>query len=229
MIRRLSTGGTNDPFLPHLLATIRRADQVDLAVAFIKRSGLDLLFDALRETIEDRGGRLRVLTSDYLDVTDPAALRQLMLLAERGADVRLFEAGDQSFHLKTYICVQSQDGRETWGSAFVGSSNISRTALTNGLEWNFQVEKRSTEADAVPCAHELREIRTAYQVLFDDSRARHLTHAWIDAYEARRKVQRLPIAPTPTIRRNRRRNPPRSRRKPSRRWRRAGMPAIRGA
>ena len=71
MAQRLSTGGADDPFLPRLLAAIRRADQVDLAVAFIKTSGLDLLFDALRETIDDRGGRVRVLTSDYLDVTDP--------------------------------------------------------------------------------------------------------------------------------------------------------------
>ena len=112
---------------------VHRANRIDLAVAFIKSSGLALLFDALADAIEIRDAQLRVLTSDYLDVTDPQALRRLLLPAERGADVRLFKANNESFHLKAYICVQTQDGQEVRGAAFDGSSNISRTALTEGL------------------------------------------------------------------------------------------------
>ena len=120
-----------------------------------------------------------------------------MLLAERGADVRLFEAGAQSFHLKAYICVQTRDGHEVWGAAFIGSSNISRTALTEGLEWNYQIEMSSsgTDLESIPCARDLGEIRSAFQTLLDNPQVRPLEHSWIDAYEARRKVQRLPIAP----------------------------------
>lgn len=131
MAQYLSTGGSRDPFLPRLLTAIHRANEIDLAVAFIKSSGLALIFSALADALGSRGARLRILTSDYLDVTDPQALRQLMLLAERGADVRVFQSDDsQSFHLKTYICLQTREGHEIWGAAFVGSSNISRTTLT---------------------------------------------------------------------------------------------------
>ncbi|TVQ95202.1 MAG: hypothetical protein EA400_00160 [Chromatiaceae bacterium] len=103
MAQRLTTGGARAPFLPRLLAAIRQANEIDFAVAFIKTSGLDLMLGALSDAMELRGARLRILTSDYLDGTDPQALRRLLLLAERGARVRLFEAGRQSFHLKAYI------------------------------------------------------------------------------------------------------------------------------
>ena len=193
MPQHLTTGGARDPFLPQLLAAIRRANQIDLAVAFIKSSGLALLFNALSDALESRGARLRVLTSDYLDVTDPQALRRLLLLAERGADTRVFEAGDQSFHLKAYICVHGEGEREVWGAAFVGSSNISRTALTDGLEWNYRIDQTTDPADAA--TGRFREIRDEFQLLFDHSSVCPLDHNWIEAYERRRKVQRLPVAP----------------------------------
>ncbi len=109
-------------------------------MAFIRQSGLDLIFDALRDAM-DRRVLIRVLTSDYLDVTEPQALRRLMLLAERGADVRIFStAGDPSFHIKSYIFLR-RDGEDFFdGCAFVGSSNISNMALTRGLEWNLRVD-----------------------------------------------------------------------------------------
>ncbi len=94
--------------------------------------------------------------------------------------------------LKAYICIQTRDGHEVWGAAFIGSSNISRTALTEGLEWNYQIEML---ADGALGTRDLDEIRVAFQSLFDDPRVRRLDHAWIDAYQQRRKVQRLPIAP----------------------------------
>ena len=184
MPQQLTTGGIRDPFLPRLLTAIRQANEIDLAVAFVKSSGLALLFSALSDAILIRGARLRVLTSDYLDVTDPPALRRLLLLAERGAEVRLFEAGNHSFHLKAYICVRSHWGQTLWGAAFIGSSNISRTALTDGLEWNFRVDYPENLTD--PAASHFREIRDEFQILFDHSKAHTLDHAWIDAYEVRR-------------------------------------------
>ncbi len=123
----LTAGGASDPFLPRLLEAVRQADRIDLAVAFIKRSGLALIYPALIDAVETRGAHLRVLTSDYLDVTDPQALRRLMLLAERGAEIRVFQTEHQSFHLKASICMQSSEGVTVWGAAFVGSSNLSQS------------------------------------------------------------------------------------------------------
>lgn len=188
----LTTGGTRDPFLPRLLDTIRRANEIDLAVSFIKSSGLALLYPTLVDAIEGRSARLRVLTSDYLDVTDPPALRRLMLLAERGADIRLFESAGQSFHLKAYICVRGEAGETVWGSAFIGSSNISRTALTDGLEWNVRIDRPHDLDDLA--ASRFNEIRQEFQILLDHPSVHTLDHAWIDAYEQRRRiVQRIPI------------------------------------
>jgi superfamily II DNA or RNA helicase/HKD family nuclease/SOS-response transcriptional repressor LexA len=190
----LTTGGERDPFLPKLLETIHRANQIDLAVAFVKNSGLQMVFPALLDAVETRTARLRVLTSDYLDVTDPRALRRLLLLVERGADVRVFQSEGRSFHLKTYICVHSHQGEILWGSAFVGSSNLSRTALTEGLEWNLRVDRPddTTSTDS----QRFKEIREQYEILFDHPQVRPLEHEWVEQYEQRRQlVQRLPVAP----------------------------------
>lgn len=193
MGRYLTTGGAADPFLPRLLEAIRRADRIELAVAFIKSSGLALVYPALVDAVETRGALLRVLTSDYLDVTDPPALRQLMLLAERGADVRVFQAEQQSFHLKAYICTRSREDETVWGAAFVGSSNLSRPALTDGLEWNLRVD-RSDDPDA-PDNRRFREIRAQYEALFDHPNVRILDYDWIERYAQRRRlVQYLPVA-----------------------------------
>ena len=86
----LITGGSDRPLIRELLDAIHRADEIELAVAFIKVSGLELLFQALAHRLEEEPhATVRVLTSDYLDVTDPVALRRLMLLAEAGAEVRI--------------------------------------------------------------------------------------------------------------------------------------------
>ena len=140
MTKRLITGGSDDPFLPHIRAAIRQASEIEIAVAFIKSSGLKLIYPALEEAVVERQARLSVLTSDYLDVTDPQALRDLMLLVDRGADARVFCAGaGQSFHLKAYIFAGGKVGSSQEGVAFVGSSNISHPALTSGIEWNYSV------------------------------------------------------------------------------------------
>jgi len=188
----LTTGGACDPFLPRLLEAIRRADRIDLAVAFIKSSGLALVYPALVDAVETRGAQLRVLTSDYLDVTDPQALRRLMLLAERGTDIRIFQCEQQSFHLKAYICTRNSDAETVWGAAFVGSSNLSRTALTDGLEWNLRVEP-TDDADA-PESRRFREILAQYEALFAHPNVVPLDHDWIEHYERRRRVQYLLVA-----------------------------------
>ncbi len=177
----LISGGKSDPFLPQLLKAINFATEIDITVAFIRRSGLDLIFDALKDAM-DRGSVIRVLTSDYLEVTEPQALRHLMLLAERGADVRLFSTlGDPSFHIKSYIFLRRDGEAILDACAFVGSSNISNMALTRGLEWNLRVDYPEE-------SEKFTEIHRKFAALFSDERVFPLTHAWVDDYTARRKV-----------------------------------------
>jgi superfamily II DNA or RNA helicase/SAM-dependent methyltransferase len=180
---RLITGG-DDPFLPHLCTAMNQASEVELAVAFIKTTGLRLLLPDLHGVLSHDGGRkggparVRVLTSDYLDVTDPEALRLLMLLQAQGAQVRVYESVGSSFHLKAYLFAQFDGENGLRGTAFIGSSNISRQALQNGLEWNYRID--------YPAEHGFLEARARFEELFANERCIPLTDTWIDQYEARR-------------------------------------------
>ncbi|RJE80044.1 DUF3427 domain-containing protein [Paracoccus sp. JM45] len=163
---RLITGAT-DPLLPLLARSIDGAAQVDLAVAFALDSGVRLLEPWLRDLL-NRGGRLRVVVGDYMDVTEPAALRRLEDL--EGADLRIFETGTSSFHPKAWLFRAA----DRTGSAIVGSSNLSRTALTTGVEWNLHSEN-ATDV-----------VQDAFESLLSHPSARVLTSGWIDAYAVRR-------------------------------------------
>ncbi len=87
---RLTTG-PDAPLLGRLLADIDRSLRVDIAVAFVMPSGVNLLFEHLRDVLE-RNGQLRLLTGDYLGVTDPQALMRLLDLPHE-PQLRVFETG----------------------------------------------------------------------------------------------------------------------------------------
>ena len=85
----LIKGGTEDPLLPELKHHLAASHAADFAVAFTMRSGLDLLHPHLQDLL-DREGRLRFITGDYLDATDPDALLRLLDLRGR-IDCRVFQ------------------------------------------------------------------------------------------------------------------------------------------
>ena len=92
--------GDIDPLLPHLCSDLDRANNADLAISFILRSGVRLIQEHLRDFLR-RKGRLRIITGDYLDVTEPEALRELLDL-EGDITLRVFEARSTSFHPKSF-------------------------------------------------------------------------------------------------------------------------------
>lgn len=189
---RLTTGGV-DAFLPKLVHEIAHATHIDISVSFIMTSGLTLLMPdlqaALRPELESarQPAKIRVLTCDYLDVTDVEACRLMMLLKDYGADVRMFEAKAQSFHMKAYIFATEHPENGLRGRAFIGSSNISKQALRTGLEWNYKVE--------YPGDPGFLEARQRFEELFAHPHTVELTHDWIDAYDLRRMAMRRPVAP----------------------------------
>lgn len=191
---RLVTGGEADHFLPHLCAAINAACEIDMAVAFVKSTGLRLLLadllGALTRSAEAAAlgpARLRIITSDYLDITDPDALRRLMLLQEQGAEVRVYESAGSSFHMKAYLFAVLDTRGQLRGQGFIGSSNISRQALQDGLEWNYRID--------YPGDAGFLEARLRFDELFAHPRTKPLSDAWIDAYEARRIPPPRAIAP----------------------------------
>ena len=193
-VAKLIPGG-DSPFLPHLCHAITHATEIDAAVSFTKITGLRLLIPDLLAALTRQlhPARLRILTSDYLDVTDPEALRHLLLLAQQGALVKIFQSklgtSTTGFHLKAWLFLQS--GTHT-GNAFIGSSNITRQALEDGIEWNYRID--------YPPDPGFLEARNRFEELFAHPQSQVLTHDWIEAYERRRIQPRLPIAPGSTER-----------------------------
>jgi superfamily II DNA or RNA helicase/HKD family nuclease len=110
---------------------IASADRVDLVCSFLIYSGFRLLRDALASLV-NRGGSLRVLTTTYMGVTERRVLDELIAM---GAEVRVAYGRKTKLHAKAWIL-----GRETgYTTAFVGSSNLSHSAMIDGLEWNVRL------------------------------------------------------------------------------------------
>jgi superfamily II DNA or RNA helicase/HKD family nuclease len=108
------------------------ADAVDLICAFVIWSGVRHLRDAISEVV-GRGGRVRVITTTYMGATEKRAVDELVDL---GAEVRVaMDARTTKLHAKAWL-LERGSGLST---AFVGSSNLSHTALFDGLEWNVRL------------------------------------------------------------------------------------------
>ncbi len=179
-LQHITTGG-DDPFLPSLLAAINHANEIAITTAFIRMTGVRLIQGALEDALS-RKARVRILTGDYLGITDPSALRYFMLLQEQGAEVKVFESGGKtSFHMKAYLFTRTNEGVLEEGCAFVGSSNISHVALRDGLEWNLRV-------DWAEDMQRFQKIVDEYEALYVDARCKQLSHHWIDDY-----IRRIPV------------------------------------
>jgi diadenosine tetraphosphate (Ap4A) HIT family hydrolase/HKD family nuclease len=172
--------GEDDPLLPHLCAHLDAAEAADILAAFVLERGVHQIEEHLRDLVR-RGGRLRVLTGDYLDVTDPEALLRLLDLAELSrqtagrVELRVFEGSGRSFHPKAYIL----HFPGTVGVAFVGSSNLSEVALGRGVEWNYRVIPGRERSG-------FQAVVNGFEALFRHPRTTSLTAEWVDAYRSRR-------------------------------------------
>jgi superfamily II DNA or RNA helicase/HKD family nuclease len=132
-----------------LKAELASAETVDLICAFVIWSGVRHLRDELAGVI-GRGGRVRVVTTTYMGATEKGAVDALV---ELGAEVHVaFDARTTKLHAKAWLLERST-GLST---AFVGSSNLSHTALFDGLEWNV----RLSEVDA---PHIVERVRMSFE------------------------------------------------------------------
>ncbi|WP_430626173.1 DEAD/DEAH box helicase family protein [Sulfobacillus thermotolerans] len=119
---------------------LKEAQAVYWLVAFAMQSGVELLLRDLKAA-EAAGTDIKILVGDYLYVTEPEALAQL-LDALPNAELRLWKSQGQSFHAKAYL-FEHANAADTM---IVGSSNLSQSAMTSGIEWNLLAYDRSTQA-----------------------------------------------------------------------------------
>ncbi len=117
--------------------------------AFVMWSGVRHLKDALA-AMRERGGRIRLITTTYMGATEKRAVDELVAL---GADVRVaFDARTTKLHAKAWL-LERASGLST---AFVGSSNLSHSALFDGLEWNVRLS-------SVDAAHVIDRVRMTFE------------------------------------------------------------------
>ncbi len=136
---RLSlTTGPDRPLWPRLAERLPGASEIDLLASFVQPSGLDIIRAGLFSAIA-AGARVRLLVGDYLGITSPEALRQLLgwmdltggAFEARLAEIENLRGSPDSFHPKAWRIADSSGG-----IVVVGSSNLSRSALVSGVEWN---------------------------------------------------------------------------------------------
>jgi superfamily II DNA or RNA helicase/diadenosine tetraphosphate (Ap4A) HIT family hydrolase/HKD family nuclease len=148
-----------------------RFDRVDLLVSFVMKSGLEQVHGGLLDAL-DRGAKIRVLTTDYLTVTDADALALLLDLAEvrpEAVATRVFHDPATSFHPKAYL-FWSADGAPA--ATFVGSNNLSASGIAGGIEWAIGADQ------AAP-------LLAAFERLWSDRRSQPLTHDLLADYRRR--------------------------------------------
>lgn len=123
-----------------LKISMKRAKRIDIIVSFLMESGVKMILRGLQEAL-DRGVQVRILTGNYLGITQPSALCLIKKELGNRVDLRFYNDRKRSFHPKAYIFHY-----ENSGDIYIGSSNISKSALTSGIEWNYRF---SSLADGV--------------------------------------------------------------------------------
>jgi superfamily II DNA or RNA helicase/diadenosine tetraphosphate (Ap4A) HIT family hydrolase len=186
----LTTGGQSDPLSRHVLPLFDRAADIAIVAAFVQESGVVRLTPALRSALA-HGARVRIITGDYLDITQASALEQLLDWERAGAEVDDAEQRRGTLQTRVVKMAELPDRTSTFhpkswrfeapgfGVAFVGSSNMSRSALDTGIEWNLRVER---ERDAGAYA----QVVSAFDALW--LRARPLDEQWLAEYAQRART-----------------------------------------
>lgn len=151
----LFTSARSDPsLLGELRAELGAVDQVDILVSFITWSGVRKLIDVLKiATALDAQGlprtRFRILTTTYIGATEARAVDALAELP--GVELRISLDGRRTrLHAKAWIFHR----RTGFGTAFVGSANLSESALIGGIEWTVKItEAADTDLFSAAEAH----------------------------------------------------------------------------
>ncbi len=141
-------------------------------VSFLMESGVRMILKDLRAALA-RGVRVRILTGNYLGITQPSALYLIKKELGNRVDLRFYNDKERSFHPKSYIFHY-----DNVGEIYIGSSNISRSALTSGIEWNYRFSSRNDEKNFNLFYDTFVDLFENHSIVIDDEELKRYSKNW---------------------------------------------------
>ena len=155
-----------------LIQSLKKADSVDIIVSFLMESGVKMLLQELDNALK-RGAKIRILTGNYLGITQPSALYLLKKKLGSRVDMRFYNEKERSFHPKSYIFHY-----ERYSDIYIGSSNISRSALTSGIEWNYRFSSVSDPKNYEKFYHAFEYLFEHHSIIIDNEELKRYSQNW---------------------------------------------------
>ncbi|WP_296846659.1 DEAD/DEAH box helicase family protein [uncultured Methanobrevibacter sp.] len=168
-MKQNSLTGNNDEFLKQIRKSIAKAERIDIIVSFLMESGVKLILDDLKNT----DAKIRILTSRYLNITQPEALIVLKSEVGKNLDLRFYNQTNKSFHPKAYIFHNREDSE-----IYVGSSNLSRGALTTSIEWNYHFTKNDNPDDFNAFQENFEDLFENHSIEITDEVLKSYSKSW---------------------------------------------------
>ncbi|MGN0497011.1 MAG: DEAD/DEAH box helicase family protein [Lachnospiraceae bacterium] len=155
-----------------LIHSLKKAESVDIIVSFLMESGVKMLLDELDNALK-RGARIRILTGNYLGITQPSALYLIKSRLGDRVDLRFFNEKNRSFHPKSYIFHYAD-----YGEIYIGSSNISKSALTSGIEWNYRFSSKTDQNNFEKFHNTFEDLFENHSIVIDDEELKRYSKNW---------------------------------------------------
>lgn len=155
-----------------LSRSLRGAESVDIIVSFLMESGVKMIVKDLEKALK-RGAKIRILTGNYLGITQPSALYMIKRELGEQIDLRFYNEKNRSFHPKSYIFHY-----KNYSEIYVGSSNISRSALTSGIEWNYRFRSDSDLESYEKFFCTFEDLFYNHSIVIDDEELKRYSRNW---------------------------------------------------
>lgn len=155
-----------------LIQSMKKAESVDIIVSFLMESGVKMLLQELENTLK-RGAKIRILTGNYLGITQPSALYLIKRKLGDRVDLRFYCEKGRSFHPKSYIFHYADHSE-----LYIGSSNISRSALTSGIEWNYRFSSKKDPENYAEFFYTFEDLFENHSIIIDDKELKRYSQNW---------------------------------------------------